>query len=162
LADRYVDVVHEGERPVRVRLEREDDDEEALRRRVVQAARIGDELGADAGGAVDRRRIAVERVQVDSVIDVSRMPGDDVGGSVVRKDRVPRGVVDVENIVDGLEHKAVTGTQPLIGRFDGELVSATRIALLIMVQTFEAGVELRVRLGLLATGHRHTAPGALR
>ena len=80
-----VEVVVEGERTARQCLQREDDDEEALSRRVVVTARVGHELGADPGGPVDRRRVAVERVQVDGVVHVPRKASDDVGAGIVRK-----------------------------------------------------------------------------
>ena len=70
-------------RPIRKRFQGQDDDEEALRRRIVQAARVGYELRPDSGRAVDRRRVAVERVQVHGVVHVPRETADDVGGGVV-------------------------------------------------------------------------------
>ena len=142
LADSDVEVVDQCERAVRVRLQREDDDEEALRRRVVQAARVGHELGPRtpvvrliAGG------VAVERVQVDGVVHVAREAGDDVRRGVVRQDRLPGGVEDVEDVVDGLDDVAVAGAEALVGRLDGELVAAARVALLVEVQPLEADVE---------------------
>ena len=58
--------------PRRERLEGEHRDEEALRRRVVQAARVGHELGPDARRPVDRGCVAEERVEVDRVVHVRR------------------------------------------------------------------------------------------
>ena len=154
LADSDVEVVHERERAVRPRLERQHDDEEALRRCVVETGRIRDELAANAGRPVDRGRVAVERVQVDRVVHVPREPGHNVRRRVVRQHGVAGGVVDVQDVIDGLDDVAVPCTHALVGRLDGELVPAARIALLVEVQALEAGVELRIRLRLLAGGGR--------
>ena len=130
--------------PVRVGLQRQDDDEPALRGGIIEAARIGDERPTDPGGAIDCRGIAIERVQVDRVIHISGKSAHDVGGGVVRKHRLPRGVVDVEDIVDRLEDEAVPGAQSLIGRLDRKLVPAPSVALLVEVQTLEADVHVRI------------------
>ena len=93
---------------------------------------------ADARRAVDRRRVAVERVQVDGVVHVAREAADDVRGGVVGQHRVTRRVEDVEDVVDGLDDVAVADAQPLVGRLDRELVPAARVALLVEVQALEA------------------------
>ena len=87
-------------------------------------------------------RVAEERVQIDGVVHVRRKAGDDVGGGIVRKHRLPGGVEDVDDVVDSLEHVAVADAQTLVGRLDRELITAARIALLEQVQAFEARVEL--------------------
>ena len=43
-------------------------------------------------------------------------------------------VVDVDDVVDGLDDVAVAGAMPLVGWLDGELVAATRVALLVEVE----------------------------
>ena len=79
LADRDVDVVLLRERSGRRnRLQRKHDDEESLRRRVIQARRVGDELRADSRRPVDRRAVAEERVEIHGVVHVGREAGDDV------------------------------------------------------------------------------------
>ncbi len=161
--DRQVKVVDGRERTRRRHdLEREHDEEEALRRRVVDARRVGDELAADAGRSVDRGRVAVERVQVDGVVHVARESADDIGRGVVRKLRLSRGVEDVQDVVDGLDHVAVADAQRLVRRLDRELVAAARIALLVVVETLEPGVERRVRLRLLGAVDGGSATGAAR
>src|SRR5512132_1282061 len=132
-----------------------------MRLGVEDARRVGYELATDPRRAVDRRRVAVERVQVDRVVHVPRKAAHDVGGGIVRKPRRSgRGAVDVEDVVDGLHDVAVADAQALVGRLDGELVPATRVALLVVVQPFEAEVERRVRLRLLSARYGRAAAGA--
>src|SRR5439155_7917485 len=59
-------------------------------------------------------------------------------------------VEDVHHIVDSLDNVAVADAHALVGRLDGELVSAARVALLVVVQPFEAALERGIRLRLLA------------
>src|SRR5262249_26227597 len=54
---------------------------------------------------------------------------------------------------------AVADAHALVGRLDGELVPAARVALLVVVQALEAGVERRVRLRLLSARDRRAATG---
>src|SRR5205814_9297770 len=88
LTDRDVEVVDSSE-PTgrRVGVERECNDEEALRRGVVEAARIGHERPE-----LDRerrplhgRRVAEEGVQINGVVHVTREARDDVSGCVIRE-----------------------------------------------------------------------------
>ena len=51
-------------------------------------------------------------------------------------------VVDVQDVVDGLDDKAVADAQPLVGRLDRELVATARVALLEQVQALEPVLEL--------------------
>jgi hypothetical protein len=79
-----------------------------------------------------------------------------------RKRRCPgRRVVDVEHVVDGLDHVTVAGAHALVGRLDGELVSAPCIALLVD-QSLEPELERRVRLRLLPAVHRSAVADAAR
>ena len=162
LRHRDVEMVDESERPVWTRLQCQRNKEEALRRRVVVARRVGDELAANTGGAVDRRRIAVERVEIDGVVHVPRKPGDDVGGGVVRKLRLAGRVEDVHHVVHGFDNVAVADTQTLVRRLEGELVATTRVALLVEVEPLEARVQHWVRLGLLRARDRGAAARAAR
>ena len=132
---------------------------EALRLSVVIASRVGDVRPADARGPIDRRRILEERVEVDRMIHVARMSGHDIRARVVGEDRRAREVEDVEDIVHGFDDVTVADAHALIGRFDGELVSAARVALLVEVQPFEAGAQLGVRLRLFG-GRGHEAASA--
>ena len=156
-ADGDVQMIDVCERAVRQCVQRQDDDVEPLRRGVVEAGRVGHELTTNAGCSVDRRRIAVEGVQIDRVVHVPREPADDVRRGVVgKRGAAVRRVVDVQDVVDGLEHIAVAGAHALIRRLDGELVPSARIPLLVEVQPLEAHVEVRVRLRLLAGRGGHT------
>src|SRR5262249_20933372 len=164
LAHRQVEVVHAGEDTlagtINLRVERHGEDEEPLRLRVEDARRVAHGRAADLRRAVDRGRVAVERVQVDRVVNVPREAAHDVGGGVVRQQRRSgRGAVDVEDVVDDLDDIAVADAHALVGRLDGELVPAARIALLVVVQALEAGVERRVRLRLLSARDRRAATG---
>src|SRR5205807_1029638 len=67
--------------------------------------------------------------------------------------------VDVDHVVDGFDFIAVADTERLVGRLDGELVPAARVALLEQVQALEPGLELRVRLRLLPAAHRWARAG---
>ena len=86
-ADRDVEVIHAREHTLTragdLRIQRQNDHEEPLRGRVVEAARVGYERSANAGRTIDRRRVAVERVQIDGVVHVPWKAGHDVGGGVV-------------------------------------------------------------------------------
>src|SRR5207237_2324760 len=88
--------------------------------------------------------------EVDGVVHVPRKAGDDVRARVVREERSARsgGAEHVHDVVDRLHDVAVADAQALIGRFKRELVAATRIALLVMVQALKARAELWVRLRL--------------
>ena len=59
--------------------------------------------------------------------------------------------------LDGLELVAVADAERLVGRFDRELVSAARIALLVVIQALEADIERRIRLRFLAAGDGHAS-----
>ena len=147
-----------------INLEREYDHVEALRLRVVVAARVGDELPADAGRSVDRRRVPIERVEVDGVVHVPRETADDVRARVVREHRRARarGAEDVHHVVHGLHDVAVADAQPLVRRLHGELVAAAGVALLVVIQALEARAELWVRLRLLRRRLKRAAPAAPR
>src|SRR6266567_1347519 len=155
-------MVHICERTIRLGFKRQSYKEEPLRSGVKQAARIGHKLAADACGAVDCRSIAEERVQIHRVVYIPRKAGDDVGRGVVRKQRLSRRVVNIENVIHSLDHIAVAHTQPLIGRLERELVPTARIALLVVVQAFKACLKLRVRLGLLAAAYGDALASAIR
>src|SRR5262249_28260246 len=107
--------------------------------------------------------IAVERVQIDRMVHVASEAADDIRGGVVWEHRRPRrGAGDGEDGIHSLNDEAVTNAQPLVRRPNGEMGSTPRIALLIVVEAFEAKVEHRVRLRFLATVDRGAAAGASR
>ena len=153
LADGDIQVIHLCEPTSGPRVQGEHNDEEPLGRGVVQARRVGQELGSGAGRAVDRRRVSVERVQIDGVVHITREAGDDVRGGVVREHGLARLVVDVQYIVDRLHDIPVTDAQRLVGWLQGELVPSPSVALLVEVQPFEACGEDRIGLRLLPTVH---------
>ena len=151
-----------------VGVERQHDVEPAVGLGVVQAGRVGQERAEPAGvarrnAAVDGRSVAVERVEVDSVVHIPGEPADDVRGGVVwQRGRAVRLVEHVHHLVDRLEDEAVAGAHALVGRLDGELVAAARVPLLVMVEAFEAELEGRVRLGLRSAIHRRAAATSAR
>ena len=161
-ANRNIKVIDVREGPIRVRLERQHHHEPAVSLHVVVAARVGDELGADPRRSVDRRRVAVERVEVYGVVHVPREAADDVGAGVVRQDGLTGGVEHVEDVVHGLDDVAVANAHPLIGRLDRELVSAAGIALLVVVETLEAELEGGIGLRLQGAAHGGTLARVLR
>ena len=83
------------------------------------------------------------------MVDVSREPGDDVGGGVVRQQRVSGAVVGVEDVVDGLDGFAVTHAERLVRRLDAELVAAAGIPLLVEVQSLEPVARVGFDLAFL-------------
>ena len=134
-ADRDVDVALARQR-LRRRgrtIERQHDKEPPLRVSIVIARRIGD-------GRPERRRhcraahggrIAIKRIEIDDSAQ-----------------RIPGGVLDAQDGVDGGEHVAVAHAKSLVRRLDRELVAAVRQALLTEIDAVEADAELRVRLRL--------------
>jgi len=106
---------------------------------IEQAYRVRDRRSALAGvraRADDRRRVAVERVEVDR--------GRRLG--------VARRVPDAQDVVHRREHEAIAHAQRLVGRFHRKLVAAVREALLEEIETIEAADDLGVRLGLSVAG----------
>ena len=79
-----------------------------MRRRVVDAAWVRDELRAYACRAGDGRGVAIKRVEIDRMVHVPRQAADNIRSGVVREDRVPRYIEDVEDIVDRFDDIAVT------------------------------------------------------
>ena len=65
-------MVHVRECAVRQRLERQHDDEESLRRRVVEATRVGHDCARTPVVRLIAGGVTVERVQVDGVVHVPR------------------------------------------------------------------------------------------
>jgi hypothetical protein len=126
----------------RVDVEGQHDVEPAPGDPVEQAARVGDERPEHPGGAVDRRRVAVEGVLVGDA-------GHRVAGRVVH----------AQHVVDRLQHEAVAHTQALVGRFQRELVAAVGGALVAVVQAVDAADQLRARRHL-AGGHGGTGVAA--
>ena len=49
------------------------------------------------------------------------------------QERITGGVVDLQHVVGGLEHKPIARTEPLIGRLDGELIAAVGEPLVVEV-----------------------------
>ena len=143
LADGKVEVILAGEGSARRDFESQDDVEPASRRLVEVAAWVGDEGALHAGRPVDRRRIAVERVEVDDA-----------------DQRVARGVVDPQDVIHGLHDVAVARTQALVGRLQGELIAAIRQPLAAVVQALEADAQLRIGLRPLAARGRYRRAGA--
>src|ERR1043165_7272504 len=78
----------------------------------------------------------------------------DVGSSVIWQHRLSRSVENIQHIIHSLNYITVTNAKPLIGWLERELVSTTRIALLVVVQTLEAPVKCWVRFRFLATIYR--------
>src|SRR5579872_1299008 len=141
-------MVHRRAGPIWETLESQHDQEEPLRLRIVQATRIGHELGANPCMTIDRRLITVEGVEIDGVVDVSRKAGHDVCGRIIGKQRLSGRVVDIEDVVYCLDDEAIADAKPLIGRLHCELITTTGIALLIEIQSFEGGPEDRRGFGL--------------
>src|SRR5260370_1922030 len=92
--------------------------EPALSRYVKVATGVGDERTEDArgGAALDRRWISIERVEVRYA-----------------DQRVTCGIENAQDVVDGLHHKAIPGTQSLVRWLNGELVPPIGKALLAVV-----------------------------
>jgi len=91
---------------------------------------------------------------LEAVNDVLNIPTNGRCCRGIGRPTTPDTVVDVEDVVDRLEHETVADAQALVRRLDSELVAAARITLLIEVEAFEAEIELRVRLGLRAAVDR--------
>ena len=88
LTDRDVEMVHERPPAIWQSIECEDNDKEALRRRVVETARVGEACATSAGRAVDRSLVAEERVQVHGMFHIAWKAADDVGRGVVGQHRL--------------------------------------------------------------------------
>jgi len=116
-------------------IERQHNLEPALGRLVKVATGVRDKLTTHAGGAVDCRGIAIERIQID--------------GRPTVEQRRPGGAINLQDIIDGFHHKAVARAHALVGRLNRKLVAAVCQTLLAQVQPIEARSKLRVRLGLL-------------
>ncbi len=56
-------------------------------------------------------------------------------------------MVDAQDVVDCLQHEAVAGAEPLVGRLDAELVAIVGEALVEEVETLEMCAQGGVRLG---------------
>ena len=88
---------------------------------VEEAARVGRLRPEGHRGAVDDRRVAVERVEVDR----------DGHRRAVRR-------IDAQHVVHRLQHVAVADAQSLVGGLDAELVAVVRdVALLEEVEPLE-------------------------
>ena len=109
----------------RVLVEREHDHVEAAGVAVEVAHRIGEERAADAGGPVDRRRVAEELVVRDHGTRRATGLGE-----------------DTEDRVHAFEHVVRPDAQRLVGRLAGELVAVVRQPVVAVVQPGEREREL--------------------
>jgi len=125
-----------GRRRCRLHIESQHDVDESACGRIEETTRIGDERSTNTRGPIDRRRIPVERVEVDRS-----------GG------RRAVGTEHLNDVVDGLDDEPVTRAEALVGWLDGELVSAVGEPLVEEVETLEVHSQLRVRLGLATALH---------
>src|ERR1700682_2235303 len=112
-----------GMRRCRLDIERQHDVEPALGCLIEIAAGFGHEGTVGSRATDNLWRIAVERVEVGDALE-----------------RVSGAAVDVHDVIDGLEHKAVPDAEPLVGRFDGVLVPVIGGALIPVIET-EAAVD---------------------
>jgi hypothetical protein len=72
------------------------------------------------GGAIDRRRVSIERVQVDYA-----------------DERVAFRIEDAQNIIRRLENESITHAKPLVWWLDGELISIVGKTLIMKVEAIE-------------------------
>src|SRR5690349_5376308 len=124
--------------------ERQDDDEETLCRRIIDAAGVGHKLGSYACRSIDRRSITIERVEVNRVVYIARKSANNVGCGIIRQNRLPGLVKDIEHVIDGFNDIAVANTESLVRRLDRELVATARVTLLIVIESFKTRVELGI------------------
>src|SRR6516165_318684 len=119
--------------------------DEAPDRLVIEADRVGDGGATRARRTVDRRRIAIEAVQID----------DAAGGRTV-------GVVDAQYVVDRLQHEAIAGAERLVGRLDTELVAIVGEALVEEVEALKMRAQSGIgfRAGVRADGLAVAGRGA--
>src|SRR5262249_13149722 len=66
--------------------------------------------------------------------------------------------VDVQNVIDRFQHKAVSGAEALVRRDHGKLVAVVGKALVEKVEPVKAGDDLGIRLGSSVAGYLR--PGA--
>src|ERR1700741_4884598 len=107
--------------------------EPTLRLPVENAAWIGNGRAKLKGilCAVNGRSVTVEAVEVDGI-----------------GHRVPGSVIDTQNIVERLQHKAIAYAEALIGRFDRKLISsAGHKALLKVIQRINRQCQFWIGLG---------------
>ncbi|MDQ2916908.1 MAG: hypothetical protein M3R40_07090, partial [Pseudomonadota bacterium] len=129
VADRGVDRVLAVERARRPDvMQRRDRDDEAVVHGIVVTDRI-DHIGTErAGGAIDRRRVAEERIEI-----------------LHAGQRSARWMERAQHAVDGFDHVPVAHAQSLVGRLDRELIAAVGKALIAMIQPEEAQRQLGIR-----------------
>ena len=109
--------------------------EPALRVHIEITARVGDRRTGSSCRAIERRRVTVERVEVDYTAQW-----------------MTRCLVDTQYRVHRFENEAVTNAQTLIRWLNRELVSVIGQALLPEIETIEAETAVGARFVLLVVG----------
>jgi len=128
-ADRDVNMIVAIERRGRANsIESQRNVEPALRVAIEITTGIGDVRSVRAGSAIDGRRVAVERIQINN-------PSERIAG----------GIENSQYIIHRFEDEPITCTQTLVRRFDRKLIATVGSTLVVVVQPIEGQCQFGIR-----------------